>query len=217
MLFQYFANFVELHGKYTHKYMNNKIQELTDIIFSEGVAKGQAQADEIMLKARNEAEALLSQARKEADEIVAAARRQSETDAENVRKELKLYSQQAVASLKSQIANLVTDTITSQAVGSLLSNQDAFNSLVLEIAGQWNGRQAPVISSAQADGLKSFFTAKAKELLDKGLEIRPVAGQDTSFSIQPKDGSYKLNFGQAEFESWMKSMLREQISELLFK
>lgn len=197
--------------------MNNKIQELTDIIYNEGVAKGQAQADEILSKARSEAESLLAKAGKEAEEIVANARRQSETNAENVRKELKLYSQQAIAALKSQVSNLITDTISAQAVGSLLSNQDAFNALVLEIAGQWNGEQAPVISSPQADKLKSFFTAKAKDLLDKGLEIKPVSGQDTSFSIQPKDGSYKVNFGEAEFESWIKSMFREQISELLFQ
>ncbi len=196
--------------------MNNKIQELTDIIFNEGVAKGQAQADSIVAQAQTQAETILADARKEAAEIVQAARKESAAHSENVHKELKLYAQQVLEALKSQIATTVTDRIAGDAVKGLFADSESFNSLVLEIARQWDGAQAPVISTAQADKMKAWFTAKAKDLLDGGLEIRQVAGRDAFFSIQPKDGSYRVDFGDAEFENWLKSMLRDQIVELLF-
>ena len=40
--------------------MNTKIQELTDIIYNEGVAKGQAEADQILANARAEADKIIA-------------------------------------------------------------------------------------------------------------------------------------------------------------
>lgn len=196
--------------------MNTKIQELTDIIYNEGVAKGQAQADQILEQAKAQADSIISNANKEAAKIVADAENSSRSHAENVSKELKLQSQQVLGALKSEIATVVTNRIVEEAVKGFCANQEAFNSFILEIAKQWNGAQAPVIATAQADNLKAYFMTKAKELLDAGLEIRQIGGRQAFFSIQPKDGSYKLDFGQQEFESWLKSILRDQLVEVLF-
>ncbi|MCQ2083987.1 MAG: hypothetical protein MJY58_05800 [Bacteroidaceae bacterium] len=196
--------------------MNNKIQELTDIIYNEGVSKGQAEADRIIEQAQAKADSILADAGKEAARIVADAEKQSKANAENISKELKLQSQQALSALKSEIATVITDRIVKESVSGFCANQEAFNSFVLEVARQWNGAQAPVIASAQAESIKAYFMAKAKELLDAGLEIRQIGNRQTFFSIQPKDGSYKLDFGQQELESWLKSMLRDQLVDVLF-
>ena len=73
-----------------------------------------------------------------------------------------------------------------------------------------------VISVADADSLKSYFMAKAKDMLDKGVQINQVNGLDTLFTISPADGSYKMIFGQEEFENYFKAFLRPQIVETLF-
>ncbi len=196
--------------------MNSKIQELTDRIYNEGVAKGQAQADQIVAQAQQQAEALTDNAKKEAAKIIADAEKDSRAHSENVLKELKLQSQQALGALKSEIATVITNRIVDESVEGFCTNQEAFNSFILEIAKNWNGAQAPVIATTQADSLRTYFMTRAKELLDGGLEIRQVGGRTAFFSIQPKDGSYKLDFGQQEFESWLKSILREQLVEVLF-
>jgi V/A-type H+-transporting ATPase subunit E len=72
-----------------------------------------------------------------------------------------------------------------------------------------------VISTSEAEELKAFFTAKAKDLLDKGVEVKQINGVK-GFSVSPADGSYKVNFGEGEFETFLKSFLRPQIVELLF-
>ncbi len=196
--------------------MNTKIQELTDIIYNEGVAKGQAQADQILADARAQAEKLVADARKEADAVLAAAKKESADNAENVRKELKLYAQQAVEALKSEIATVVTDKIVTDSVKGFTADQKAFNEFILSIAQEWGKNQSIEIKAKDADQLKQYFTAKAKQLLDGGVKITQVNGREAEFSIQPADGSYKVNFGTQEFENWFKSILRPQLVETLF-
>ena len=50
--------------------MNTKIQELTDIIYNEGVAKGQAEADQILAQAKEQAQKIIQDAQKEADAVL---------------------------------------------------------------------------------------------------------------------------------------------------
>ena len=196
--------------------MNTKIQELTDIIYNEGVAKGQAEADQILAQAKEQAQKLITDAQKEADALVAAAKKESADNAENVRKELKLYAAQAVEALKSEIATVVTDKIVKDAVKGFTSDQKAFNEFILKIAQEWGKNQQIEIKSADAEALKKYFQANAKDLLDKGVKISQVNGRAAEFSIQPADGSYKVNFGTEEFENWFKSILRPQLVETLF-
>jgi V/A-type H+-transporting ATPase subunit E len=132
----------------------------------------------------------------------------------NARSELKLYGAQAIGALKSEAATLITDTIVKESVKNAFS-EDLLKQVILKIAENWCSNEQLVISTAEADALKTYFTTKAKALLDKGVEIKQVNGVK-GFSISPADGSYKVNFGEGEFETFLKSFLRPQMVELLF-
>lgn len=196
--------------------MNNKIQELTDIIYNEGVAKGQAQADQIIAQANDQAAKIVADAQKQADSLLAAARKEAADNAENVQKELRLHAAQAVEALKSEIATVVTDKIVQDSVKGFTADQKSFNEFMLRIAQEWGKNQQIEINAQDADALTRYFNANAKALLDKGVKITQVNGQPAEFSIQPADGSYKVNFGTEEFMNWFKSMLRPQLVETLF-
>ena len=196
--------------------MNNKIQELTDIIYNEGVAKGQAQADQILAQANDQAAKIIADAQKQADSLLAAARKEAADNAENVQKELRLHAAQAVEALKSEIATVVTDKIVQDSVKGFTADQKSFNEFMLRIAQEWGKNQQIEINAQDADTLTRYFNANAKALLDKGVKITQVNGQPAEFSIQPADGSYKVNFGTEEFMNWFKSMLRPQLVETLF-
>ena len=196
--------------------MNTKIQELTDIIYNEGVAKGQAQADQILAQANDQAAKIIADAQKQADSLLAAARKEAADNAENVQKELRLHAAQAVEALKSEIATVVTDKIVQDSVKGFTADQKSFNEFMLRIAQEWGKNQQIEINAQDADALTRYFNANAKALLDKGVKITQVNGQPAEFSIQPADGSYKVNFGTEEFMNWFKSMLRPQLVETLF-
>ena len=195
--------------------MENKIQELTEKIYAEGVEKGKAEADRLVCEAKENAAEIVNKAQAEAEAIVAAAKKKAEELDANTRSEVKLYGAQAVGALKSEVATVVTDTIVKAAVKEALAG-DSVKAMLVKIAERWNSDEALVISTSEAEELKAYFAKNAKALLDKGVEIKQVNGSKTSFSIAPADGSYKVNFGEGEFEAFFKSFLRPQMVELLF-
>lgn len=196
--------------------MESKIQELTDKIFQEGVQKGNAEAQKIVSAARMEADKILENARNEAELILQNARKSSDDLSENTKSELKLFAGQAMNALKSEITSMLTDKLVSQTVTDFTNQKDFINSFIVSLAGKWSVNEPIVISTADADALNKYFALKAKELLDKGVKIEQVNGQKTLFTISPADGSYKVNFGNEEFENYFKEFLRPQLIEMLF-
>ena len=196
--------------------MENKIQELTDKIYREGVEKGNEDAQRLVCNAREEAAKILEDARKEADAIIAAARKTAAETAENTQSEIKLFAGQAVNALKTEVASLLTNQVVTEAVKGFVSDKDYLNKFIVSLATQWVADEAIVISTADAAGLKKYFAANAKAVLDKGVKIEQVNGNKTLFSISPADGSYKVNFGEEEFENYFKDFLRPQLVEMLF-
>ena len=196
--------------------MENKIQELTDKIYREGVEKGNEEAQKLIAKAQEEAKRIIEDAHKEADSIVATAHKSADELAENTKSELKLFAGQAVNALKSEIATLVTDNIVNADVKAFAANKDYLNAFIVALASKWSVNEPIVISTADAEGLTKHFAAKAKDLLDKGVKIEQVNGIKTLFSVSPADGSYKVNFGEEEFMNYFKEFLRPQLVEMLF-
>ena len=196
--------------------MENKIQELTDKIYREGVEKGNEEAQKLITKAQEEAKRIIEDAHKEADSIVATAHKSADELAENTKSELKLFAGQAVNALKSEIATLVTDNIVNADVKAFAANKDYLNAFIVALASKWSVNEPIVISTADAEGLTKYSAAKAKDLLDKGVKIEQVNGIKTLFSVSPADGSYKVNFGEEEFMNYFKEFLRPQLVEMLF-
>lgn len=196
--------------------MESKIQELTNKLLAEGVDKGKAEAEKIVAAAKEESANIVADARKQAEAIVAAAKKDAETLDENTKSELKMYAGQALSALKTEVANVLTDASVKQVVTGLVADKNFMNQFVLKMAEKWGSQEDIVISTSDADSLKALFAAQAKSLLDNGVKIEGVHGQKALFSIQPADGSYKVNFGEEEFENYFKSFLRPQLVDMLF-
>ena len=193
-----------------------KIQELTEKIYREGVEKGQAEADRIVEEAKQKAEQIVAEAREQAKAIEAQAQKKaSELDA-NTKSELKLYTGQALNALKSEITNVITDKIAKGAAADLAADKNFLGQFAVMLASKWAGNEAVVLSTSEAESLKEYFSKQAKELLDKGVSINKVNGKDTMLTISPADGSYKVNFGKEEFEAYFKNFLRPQLVDMLF-
>ncbi|MDO4180683.1 MAG: V-type ATP synthase subunit E family protein [Bacteroidales bacterium] len=196
--------------------MENKIQELTDKIYREGVEKGNEEAQRLISDARGEAAKIVEDARKEAEAIIAAARKSAAETAENTQSEIKLFAGQAVNALKSEITTLLCNQVVSKAVKDFVEDKEFLNKFIVSLATQWSANEPIVISTADAEGLKKYFASKAKALLDKGVKIEQVSGVKALFTISPADGSYKVNFGEEEFENYFKDFFRPQLVEMLF-
>lgn len=196
--------------------MENKIQELTDKIYKEGVEKGNAEAQRLVGAAQEEAQKIIADAQAQAEAILAEAKKNAAELSENTVSELKLFAGQAVNALKTEIASLLTNQVVSSAVKDFVADKNYLNKFIVTLAANWAANEPIVISTADAASLKKYFAAQANDVLAKGVKIEQVNGMKTLFSISPADGSYKVNFGEEEFENYFKEFLRPQLVEMLF-
>lgn len=196
--------------------MENKIQELTEKLLNDGVEKGNAKATQIIADAEAKAAQIIADAQAKAAEIEADAQKNAKALDANTKAEIKMYAAQALNALKSEVTNVVGDKIVKEATAQVAGDKAFMNEFMLKLAQSWGAQEDIKISTADADSLKALFAQKAKDLLDKSVQIEQVNGQKTLFTVQPADGSYKVNFGEAEFENYFKNFLRPQLVEMIF-
>ena len=196
--------------------MDNKIQELAEKLLHEGVERGNEEAAKIIAEAQSKASDILKKANEEADAIVENAKKKAAELEQNTKSELKMFNDQAVNALKSEITDVVSGTIVKDIVKDMTADKGFMNNFMLRLAEKWAQGEDLIISTEDAESLKALFAQKAKSLLDKKVTIRQVNGQNATFVISPKDGAYKVSFGEEEFENYFKSFLRPQLIDMLF-
>ena len=192
------------------------LSELTDKIYAEGVEKGNAEAQQIVEKANAKAAEIITQAEKKAATIIAAAESKSADLDKKTRAELKLYAEQSVNAVKTEITNLLADKIAADSVKAATTDAKFMQGLIVKLAEQMAKEGEVLIETKDAEALRKYFAANAKGLLEKGVKIAEVKGIKTDFTISPAKGGYKLAFGDAEFIAYFKEMLRPQLVEMLF-
>lgn len=196
--------------------MDTKIQELTEKIYQEGIEKGNKEAAQIIADANTKKEALIAAAEAEAKRIIAGAEKQAQEVKKTADTEVKIAASQVIDSLKKEIVDLITGKITDSSVKPLVTDKAFMQKTILAMASSWAKNQAFVIQTSEAEELLSYLEGNAKELLNQGLKIEKINGKNTSFSIQPADGSYKVNFGEEEFTLFFKELIRPSLVEKLF-
>ena len=192
------------------------LSELTDKIYAEGVEKGNAEAQQIIENANAKAADIIAQAEKKAAALVAEAESKSADLDKKTRAELKLYAEQSVNAVKTEIVNLLADKIATDSVKAATADAKFIQGLIAKLAEQMAKDGEVLIEAKDAEALQKYFAANVKGLLDKGVKIAEVKGIRTDFAIQPAKGGYKLTFGDAEFIAYFKEMLRPQLVEMLF-
>lgn len=194
----------------------DKIQELTSKLYSEGVEKGKEEADKILEQANARKKQILDEAQAEAKKILDSAKKDSDELRNHTESELKLYANQSVEALKTEIINLITADFASSKVKEATDDSSFMQNLIVELVKNWAKEENLTIGVENDAELESYIASNAKNLLDKGLKIETVNGIDTGFTVTPEDGSYRVKFGEDEFIEYFKEFLRPQIQELLF-
>lgn len=198
--------------------MDQKLKELTEKLYQEGVAKGNNQAEKIIEEANQKAKQIIADAESKAMAITADAEKKAIELDKNTKSELKLASRQMVSALEQEVANLVNGQIVSQAVKSATDDQAFIQKLILEAVANWAPKQdlLVVVSPGNQKSVEEFFATKAKKMLDQGVEIQSVNNIKTGFQIGPVDGSYKVSFTSEDFIEFFKAFIRPKVVELLF-
>ncbi len=200
--------------------MQNKLQELTEKIYQEGIEKGNAEAQQILEKAKAEAAEIITKSKKEAETIIEDAKKKAAELKSNTESEIKLYGKQSINALKQKVINIINNDITSTSVKKAF-DKDFVKKIILTTLTNWakSGQSMDLtllLPKNDEKDLSDFFRKQAKEYLDKGITIKYDSSIDTGFQIGPKDGSYKVSFTDEDFINFFKHYLRPKLAEILF-
>lgn len=201
--------------------MNTKLQELTDKIYQEGIAKGNEEAEKIVADAKKEADDIVQKAKKEAEQIKADAQKKAKETEESTHSELKLSAKQTLNSLKQDITNLITSNIVEESVKNSVNDNDFLKKIIEVTVQNWTKRKGNsdltvLLNQEQEKELMDYFKRRAKFLMDSGVEFKAGKNIKAGFQVGPKDGSYKVSFTDEDFINYFKEYLRPRLIELLF-
>ncbi|MCD4663707.1 MAG: hypothetical protein K8R68_00455 [Bacteroidales bacterium] len=203
--------------------MTNKILELTEKIYYEGVEKAKNEAKLIIANANKEADNIISSARGKEKEIAEEAIKQADELKINSDSEIRLAARQFVSNLKQQIAALITAAQTEGPVKEAFKDDEFVKNIILTIIKNWNPQKPEelniklLLPLKEEEGLMDFFNSKAKKLLDSGLEINFEPNIKSGFKIGPKDGSYHISFTDKDFDNYFKYYLKDKTKKMLFE
>lgn len=201
--------------------MQNKLQELTDKLYNEGLAKGKQEAGNLLEQARKQADEIIAQANAKADQILADARREAEDLKVRVEGDVKMASNQTVSALRQQIAQMIETKTVGGAVDATLADGKFVGKLLETIAAAFNagGAQASldvILPEAMKGSLETFLKQNISSELAKGMSFSFSDDIEGGFRIAPKDGGYYLDFSDESFKALLGEYLRPATKKILF-
>lgn len=201
--------------------MQDKLHELTEKIYREGVSKGKQEAEAIISEAKAESDKIIGQAEKEADAIIAAARKEADELKKNTESELKITFRHAVSSLKQETEKIIAARIVDEPVSEVFSDSNLIARLIETIAEKWNSAENEAdieayIPAGMKKEIEEYFAGSTHKALSAGIEIKPTKSMEKGFEIKPSGSDYKISVTEKDFISFIKEFLRPKLVDLLF-
>ena len=200
--------------------MQNKLQELTDKLYNEGLSKGKQEGEEFLAKAKVQAEEIIAKAKAEAAAITAAARKEADDLKTKVEGDLKMAAGQSIAATKKDIETLVVAKMTEEQTRKLLTSTEFVKEIILSVAKGFSTEEPVdlevVLPEALKKDLEPFVSKELAIVLKGGVEAsfsKKIAG---GFTIGPKDGGYFISFTDETFNALISEYLRPATKKILF-
>ncbi len=200
--------------------MQNKLQELTDKLYNEGLSKGKQEGEELLAKAKAQVDDMLAKAQAEAAQIIAAAQKQAEEIRTKTASDIKMASSQSIAATKKDIETLIVGKMTGETVKKTLSSPDFIKDLIKTVAEKFT-TDGPVdlnliLPESLKNDLEPFATKELGKILGAGVQAsfsKKIAG---GFQIGPKDEGWFVSFTEETFNQLISEYLRPATKKLLF-
>ena len=200
--------------------MQNKLQELTDRLYNEGLSKGKQEGEELLAKAKVQAEEIVAKAQAEAAQIVAAAQKQAEDLKTKTASDVRMAAAQSLAATKKDIETLIVGKMTDEAVKKTLSSADYVKELIKAVAEKFTTdgpvELAVVLPETLKKELELFVTNELSKTLGAGVEATFSKKVSGGFQIGPKEGGYFISFTDETFTELISEYLRPTTKKLLF-
>lgn len=200
--------------------MSNKLQELTDRLYNEGLSKGKEEGEILLFKARKEADEIIANARKQAEDIVTEAENRAAQLKEKAESDIKMASEQALMATKKDIENLLVNALCTEETEKVLSEEKFLKEIILAVAQKFSTQQSEDISLVLPASLESMLepwvSTELKKALKKEISVDFSKKIKGGFSIGPQNGSWYISMSDESFKALISEYLRPVTKKLLF-
>ena len=201
---------------------NNKLSQLTQKLYEEGLSKGREEGDRLIADATEKAKKIVAEAEETAKRIA----RQAETDARELRKntmtEIALAGREATARIKEEIASMVVARALADGVHKAALDPSFIREILVAVARNWKGGGGEKITleallpAANRNELDAAFAASAAALLKEGIEVGYSPDVRSGCKVGEKGGGYYIGFSDENFEALLGRYLREKVTTILY-
>ena len=200
--------------------MPNKLQELTEKLYNEGLSKGRADGEQLLAKAREDAAAIIAKAKADAAGITARAEKDAEDMKSKVASDLKMASEQCLQATKKDIEGLLVGEIAAGKTSAALQDAGFVKEIIKAVAAGFDAQEAADLELVLPESLKAelepWVAEELSKSLKKGVQARfskKIAG---GFTIGPREGGWFVSFTDETFNALIAEYLRPVTRKLLF-
>lgn len=201
--------------------MDNKLQELTNKLYDEGLEKGRADAERMVAEAEQKAAQIVADAQAQAEQIIKQAKAKAADTQKNTMTEITLAGKQALAAIKAEIADLIVAKSTAEGVHAAGLDADFIRETLLAAAKNWSPSASAVeLKALLPESARTQLDARLKASVDKllaaGVEVGYSSDVKTGFKVGEKKGGYYISFSDESFEALLGEYLRDKVFRILY-
>ncbi len=200
--------------------MQNKLQELTDKLYQEGLSKGKEDGAKLLSEAQAQADDIIAKAKAEAQSIVEQAEKQAQDLKTKAASDIKMASSQALQATKKDIEDLLLGSVVKPGVEKKLCETDLLKDIILSVAKNFTAAESVDIALVLPEKVKAEVDPWLEKELKKALgkEVKAEFSKNISggFTIGPADGSYFVSLTEQTFDELICEYLRPITKKLLF-
>ena len=200
--------------------MSNKLQELTDKLYNEGLSKGKEEGELLLAQARVEADKIRATGKREAAQMVAEAEKTAAALKEKAESDIRMASAQSLQATRKDIEDLLVNAVISDKVSKALADKDFVKEIIRAVAEKFSSSEATDISlvlpASMKKDLEKWVSGELGKALGKEVKAEFSRKIQGGFTIGPKDGSWFVSLTDETFKELIAEYLRPVTRKILF-
>jgi V/A-type H+-transporting ATPase subunit E len=202
--------------------MQDKLQELTDRLYNEGLSKGKHDGEELLQRAHAEADRIIAYAKAEADRIISKAEKDAEELKTKVAADIKMAATQSIAVTKQEIEKMVVTKAATEGVKANMGNATFVKDLITSVVKAFNPQNAApvdlnlILPESLKKELEPFVKNEIANQFKGEVKVDYSKKMNGGFKVSPKEDGYMLQFTDEEFTQLIANYLRPATKKILF-
>lgn len=199
---------------------NNKLQELTERLYSEGLSKGKAEGEKILAEASQKADKMLSDARAEADKTIEEAKKKAADILAKAESDIRMAASQSMDATKTDIQNIILAKVVDGPVEKIMGNEEFTREVITAVAKAFSTEKSCEMSIVLPEcckgNIENYVRKEISSAIGKGIDVSLSKKIKGGLHIGPSDGAYYISLTDETFKELIKAYLRPATRKILF-